>query len=195
MFAVEPCLKTLRSPHVHDEFVLKKIFVKGLLQSIRHSRRSLWSSHQTALLQHLLYKATVLTNLKHQHVKRSSPKCIQRVSISPTIVHPIADEGWFRTLDRRVTRLHNDSIMEAEWNLLRCPTQLQQCQTIAPQSQSTRSRWTVATVHHSVWLTYCSHMRVKVSTHPLLFWAKSVKNRNEHLNTLQWHKPLHHKHK
>lgn len=58
-YADASLVKTLRCPHVHEEYVLKRPFVEGLLSSIWHSIRSYWSSNKNAALQKLDYEATV----------------------------------------------------------------------------------------------------------------------------------------
>lgn len=72
-FAKELWLKTLKWSRVHDEYVLKVIFVEGLLQYTRHSRRGYWGTHKTAAWQNLAYHATSLTNLQAASHAREQP--------------------------------------------------------------------------------------------------------------------------
>lgn len=63
-FAIELELKKLKCPHFFDEYGLKQKFLYVLHHYIRHSTRSYWSSHRSALFQKLVYHTTSLSDLQ-----------------------------------------------------------------------------------------------------------------------------------
>lgn len=50
-YGSELWIKKLRGLHVYDEYVLNRIFVEGLLQSITNTMQSYWSSHKDSPLE------------------------------------------------------------------------------------------------------------------------------------------------
>lgn len=62
-FASEHWLKTLTCRHIYEEYVIKRIFVKGILQSIGHIMKTYWDIHKNAQFQEIAYYATSLTKV------------------------------------------------------------------------------------------------------------------------------------
>lgn len=73
-FANELWLKTHKCPHVRDNYVPKKIFFEGVLQSIRHCRRAYWRSQKPAVLEELSYHDILFTTLQAAANARDQPE-------------------------------------------------------------------------------------------------------------------------
>lgn len=113
-FANELWIRTVRCPHLYDEYVLKWIFAEGLLHSIRHNARSCWSSQKTGLWQKVAYRATSLENVNAPTFPGVHPYMNKNTGTRLIIFTWFSMKGQSTTLELKWIRCQDDQIVEKE---------------------------------------------------------------------------------
>lgn len=133
-------LKALRCIGVYERYVVQEISVEGLLQSIKYSMLSCWSSHKNKTLQRLVNQATLMTKvqtaLRQWEQARTYTKSLHRLINLEANRRQSKNYSIGYSSNTAPQRSQSRKEMGAAWYLL----EVFCCQSIPSQQLSTHSQ-------------------------------------------------------
>lgn len=163
-------IKPIKCPNIHENYVLKAIFVEQLLQCIINSVGSYQNNKKVLWYRRCHIMPSQWQGCQQQHDQRSSTTGIWTVKSKSNIGRwePI-NNIWFLSSTWSWTSMSSDSNNLTQWT-----TRVEQRLTTIPKPRSTNSFWTVVTAHHSVRWAYSTPINHFVSIQlPHKYWSVS----------------------